>query len=283
MNKPQLKIDQTANTQADQADRHELYQLSVQDPEHELGLIQEKYLAIRGRKAVSFREDFCGTAKFSVEWCKLAPENTAQGIDLCEETLEWGRRHNLSTVDPQVAKRVELIHGNVLDVHQPEVDVTCAMNFSYNIFKSRDLLLQYFQAVHAGLNDEGVFIMDVFGGTEAISPTKEKRKIEGQNFKFIWEQEKYNPITNEILCHIHFKFKDGSKIKRAFSYDWRLWTIAELNELLLQAGFSKTHVYWEEYIDDEDDDDYMVSTGRYIEVEEVENQESWVAYLVAEV
>ncbi len=282
MNKPQLKIDPTSKSQAELADRHKLYQLSVQDPEHELGLMQEKYLAIRGRKAVSFREDFCGTAKFSVEWCKLAAENTAQGIDLCEETLQWGKQHNLSTVDQDTASRVELINGNVLDTHDSKVDMTCAMNFSYNIFKTRELLLQYFHAVLAGLNNEGVFIMDVFGGTEAICATKEKRKIENQNFKFIWEQEKYNPISNEILCHIHFKFKDGSKIKHAFTYDWRLWTLAELKELLLQAGFSKTHVYWEEYVDDKDDDDYMVSTGRYIEVEEVENQESWVSYLVAE-
>jgi hypothetical protein len=283
MNKPRRKNNQAKKTQAELADRHELYQLSVQEPEHELELIQEKYLSLRGRKAVSFREDFCGTAKFSVEWCKLAKENTAQGIDLCEETLQWGRQHNLSGADENVASRVELIQGNVLDIHEPKVDVTCALNFSYNIFKTRELLSQYFRSVLTGLNKEGVLIMDVFGGTEAICATKEKRKIEGQKFKFIWEQEKYNPISNEILCHIHFKFKDGSKIKRAFTYDWRLWTIAELKELLLQAGFSKTHVYWEEYIDDVDDDDYMITTGRYIEVEEVENQESWVAYLVAEV
>jgi hypothetical protein len=144
------------------------------------------------------------------------------------------------------------------------------------------LLRQYFQAARAGLNDEGVLMLDIFGGTEAITHTREKRKIEGEAFKFIWEQEKYNPITNEILCHINFKFSDGSAIKHAFTYDWRLWTIAELTELLTEAGFSKVHVYWEEYVDDKDED-YMISTGKYIEVSEVENQESWVSYLFAEV
>ena len=283
MSKPTTKVSKSAKTQAEQADRHKLYQLSVQNPEHELELIQEKYQQLRGRKALSFREDFCGTAKFSVEWCKLNSSNTAQGIDLCKDTLKWGKTYNISKAKKQVAKRVELIHGNVLDIHKPKVDITCAFNFSYNIFKTRDLLLQYFRAVHAGLKKDGMFIMDVFGGTEAISPTKEKRQVEEQNFKFIWEQEKYNPITNEILCHIHFKFNDGSGIKRAFTYDWRLWTIAELRELLLEAGFSNTHVYWEEYVDDEDDEEYMVSTGRYIEMDEVENQESWVSYLAAEV
>jgi hypothetical protein len=31
-------------------------------------------------------------------------------------------------------------------------------------------------------------------------------------------------------------------LKHAFSYSWRLWTILDVTELLLQAGFSSTHV-----------------------------------------
>jgi len=267
---------------AEHADRHVLYQKSVQDTDSELNLMVEKYQALRGREPLSFREDFCGTAMFSVAWCKGGAGRTAQGIDLCQDTLDWGREHNLNPAGEAVTSRVELINANVLEIRQPKVDITCALNFSYSVFKSRDLLRQYFQAARAGLNDEGVLMLDIFGGTEAITHTREKRKIEGEAFKFIWEQEKYNPITNEILCHINFKFSDGSAIKHAFTYDWRLWTIAELTELLTEAGFSKVHVYWEEYVDDKDED-YMISTGKYIEVSEVENQESWVSYLFAEV
>ena len=107
-------------------------------------------------------------------------------------------------------------------------------------------------------------------------------RIDDEDFQFVWDQEKYNPVTNEILCHIHFKFADGSELRNAFTYDWRLWTIAEINELLAEAGFSKTHVFWEEYKDSVDDDDYLESTGEYVEVTEVENQESWVSYIFAE-
>ena len=46
-------------------------------------------------------------------------------------------------------------------------------------------------------------------------------------------------------CNIHFKFPDGSKIKRAFSYTWRLWTAPELRDMLLDAGFRNVTVYWE--------------------------------------
>ena len=74
-------------TMAEKADRHVLYQKSVQDPEGDAELIQEKFQEIRGREAMSFREDFCGTAILSVAWCQSDESRTAQGIDLCEETL----------------------------------------------------------------------------------------------------------------------------------------------------------------------------------------------------
>jgi hypothetical protein len=271
------------SSMASQADYHELYQKSVQDTDVELELMVEKYREIRGKEPLSFREDFCGTALLSVAWCQRKSKCTAQGVDLCEQTLDWGKKHNVLPAGKKVAARVELVHGNVLKVHKPKVDLTCAFNFSYSVFKTREQLRRYFKSARKGLNEEGVLMLDIFGGTEAITSTREKRKIEGEPFTFIWEQEKYNPVTNEILCHINFKFTDGSKIEPAFTYDWRLWTIPELHELLLEAGFSKVHVYWEEYQDDEDDEGYLVANGNYIEVNEVENQESWVSYMCAEV
>ena len=277
------KKKQKKLTLADKADHHELYQKSVQDTETEISLMLEKFKALRGREPVHFREDFCGTGLLSVDWCRGNPDRTAHGVDLCKDTLKWGEEHNVIPAGEQVASRVNLQYGNVLDKYEPAVDVTCALNFSYAVFKTRDLLRQYFQAAHAGLNSEGVFMLDMFGGTTAIDTLREKRRVEGENFKFLWHQKKYNPVTSEILCYIHFRFDDGSKIKKAFTYDWRLWSVAELTELLQEAGFSRVHVFWEEYEDADDDDDYLTATGNYIEVTEVENQESWVSYIFAEV
>ncbi|NOY66005.1 MAG: class I SAM-dependent methyltransferase [Gammaproteobacteria bacterium] len=269
-------------SQANNADRHVLYQKSVQDTDVELTLMVEKYKAIRGKDPLSFREDFCGTGLLSVDWCKSLDSRTAQGIDLCAETLAWGKQHNLEPAGEQVASRVELKLADVLEVSEPKVDVTCALNFSYSIFKTRDALCQYFEAARKGLKDDGIFMLDIFGGPESIDTSEEDREVDDETFEFVWDQDKYNPVTNEILCHIHFKFDDGSRIEKAFTYDWRLWSIVELNELLLEAGFSKTHVYWEEYVDDDDDDEYLEGTGNYIEVSEVEQQESWVSYIFAE-
>ena len=124
------------------------------------------------------------------------------------------------------------------------------------------------------LKDDGIFFLDAFGGYEAFEEMKEKTKQDG--FSYIWHQAKYYPVTGEILCHIHFKFPDGSKMKKAFTYDWRLWTLPEILELLAEAGFRKSTVYWEGTDEDGDGD------GVFTPDEKGEADAGWIAYLVAE-
>jgi len=269
-------------TMADKADLHELYEKSVQSPEADIEFFINTYKVLRGKEPLDMREDFCGTGYLSVEWCKSHPQRRAQGIDLDRPTLDWGLEHNVNPAGPDVASRVELVEANVLDTSDFRADITCACNFSYNIFKTREALREYFEAVHRGLKDDGIFVMDVFGGTETMDILEEERDVDDEDFTYIWDQDKFNPITNEILCYIHFNFPDGSAIRKAFTYDWRLWQLPELSELLQEAGFSKVRVYWEEFVDDDDDSDELEGTGEYFEATDVENQESWVNYIVAE-
>jgi SAM-dependent methyltransferase len=272
-----------SSSHAQSADIHDLYQQSVQAPEADIEFFTETYEQLRGKKPLTMREDFCGTALLSVEWCQSDPERLAFGVDLSQETLDWGREHNIIPAGESVAQRITLRHGNVLDPVEEKVDITCALNFSYCIFKTRDLLRQYFENARAGLAPDGILVLDLFGGTETIDILEEERDVDDADFTYVWDQDRYNPITNEILCYIHFNFPDSSKLERAFTYDWRLWTIPEVRELLTEAGFSKVHVYWEEFEEsDDEDDDELEGTGRYQDVEEVENQESWVIYIVAE-
>lgn len=102
-----------------------------------------------------------------------------------------------------------------------------------------------------------------------------KEDTEYDDYTYVWDQHKYNPITGEGIYHIHFKFNDGSKIKRAFSYDWRVWTLPELKEILSEAGFSP-HIYWEGT--DKDGD----GNGVFTRTEQGEADDSWIAYIVAE-
>jgi hypothetical protein len=143
-------------------------------------------------------------------------------------------------------------------------------------------LRAYFENARTGLSADGILVLDLFGGTETMDILEEERDVDDADFTYVWDQDRFNPVTNEILCHIHFNFPDRSKLKHAFTYDWRLWSIPEVRELLEEAGFSKVRVYWEEFVDDEEDDDELEGTGNYYEVQEVENQESWVIYIVAE-
>ena len=93
------------------------------------------------------------------------------------------------------------------------------------------------------LTEDGIFFLDAFGGYEAFREMEESTEFD--NFTYVWDQHRYNPVNGDIKCLIHFTFPDGSKIKRAFSYDWRLWTLPELQELLKEAGFERVLVYWE--------------------------------------
>ena len=270
-------------TLAEQADRHVLYQEAVQNPEFEVEFFEERFEELRGRKALSMREDFCGTALLSVEWCKSDPERTALGVDNCPDTLAWGREHNIEPAGEDVDRRLQIEQADVRDITEPKVDVACAMNFSYLCFKTRDELRGYFEVVHKGLKDDGIFILDLLGGTATMDVNEDVRELEEIDAEYIWDQAEFNPINNELNCNIHFEFADGSRLDNAFSYTWRLWSLPEVRELLEEAGFSKVRVYWEEFEDDGDpDSDYLEGTGNYIEVEEVEQQEAWITYIVAE-
>lgn len=261
-------------TMAEQADIHELYEESVQDVEYETEFLQTTFKELRGRTAYLLREDFCGTASASCQWVRQGDEYQAIGVDIDGSVLEWGRKNRLGALPVADRARVSLIESDVLTVETPPADVLVAFNFSYFIFDTREKLRSYFERAYQGLKDDGVFFVDLFGGPEAQEEMREKTKHKG--FTYIWHQASFNPITNFIRCHIHFKFRDGSKIKKAFTYEWRLWSAPEIRELLLEAGFRKATVYWEG--EDEDGE----GNGEFTPEETGEADLAWIAFIVAE-
>jgi SAM-dependent methyltransferase len=261
-------------TMAEKADIHELYERSVQAVDAEAEFLRDTYRALRGREPLSLREDFCGTASLTCEWVRTGPRRHAFGVDIDPDVLEWGRRNRVARLRETARARVKLLNDDVRTVSTPPVDIVGAFNFSYFCFKTREEMRGYFTRVRQALNPDGVFFLDAFGGPDASDVTKEKTNIDG--FTYIWEQAEFEPVTSRILCHIHFTFPDGSKIKRAFTYDWRLWTLPELRELLAEAGFSKVRVYWE------GDDGDGGGNGEFTEHATGTADLAWIAYLVAE-
>lgn len=259
---------------AERADRYQLYQKSVQDPDGDVQRVRRMYERLYGGTPRLLREDFCGTAAFAASWVKMHRDNRAWAVDLDPEPLAWGREHNLGKLRPEQLRRVTLIEGDVRTARSPKVDVLVAFNFSFFLFKRRQELLAYFRRAWANLKPRGMFAIDVYGGPESMEPREEKRRVGG--FTYVWDQYRYDPITHDATCHIHFHFRDGSRLRRAFSYHWRLWTVAELRELLEEAGFATTTVYWEGTIQET-----LEPNGVWRPREHADEDPSWVAYLVA--
>jgi SAM-dependent methyltransferase len=263
--------DKTVLT-ARNADRHHLYQRSVQDADAEGRLLARTFERIAGRKAVSLREDFCGTALFCARWVAKG-HRTAVGLDLDGEVLAWGRAHNLAPLGDR-ASAVRLLRQDVRDPCRGRFDVTVALNFSYFVFRTREALRGYFAGVRRSMAQDGIFMLDAYGGYQSWRPQAERRKLVG--FTYVWDQASVDPIDHSVVNHIHFEFTNGSCLKRAFTYEWRLWTLPEIRELLAEAGFSRSTVYWE------DRDANGLGTNTYRPRSRVAQVPAWVAYIMAE-
>ncbi len=257
---------------AHNADLHWLYEQSVQNVEVEVEFIDRVFRKEFGRSPEFVREDFCGTAQLCSEWVKRHPANSALGIDYDGPTLEWGRINNLGPLG-QRAAAVTLIQDDVRNVQGPRADILAATNFSWWGFKTRAELKNYFLGVRQSLRDEGMLLLDIYGGPEAQIPQIEERDVEG--FEYLWDQDDFNPITGDVRCLIHFRFPNGSQLDDAFTYDWRLWSLPETCDLLEECGFRKVVVYWEGT--DQDGE----PNGEFEPDRKGDLAPAWVAYIIA--
>jgi hypothetical protein len=266
-----------SETMAANADKFLCYQKSVQSPENEVEFFEQAFKEAYRRKPRSLREDFCGTFAVCCKWVKSGKKRTAVGVDLCPDTLKWGTANNLAKLKQSQADRVEILEQDVRVINKPRVDILAAQNFSFWIFKKREEVVDYFKAAYANMNDEAVMVMDMMGGPECYNEdlTDKRKIVKGKKgFSYHWQQARFNPINADCSFYIHFQFADGSKMKKAFEYHWRFWTIPEVREMLAEAGFSKSLVYWEVLDEDgEDTDEWAIS-------ESASSDLSWICYVV---
>lgn len=253
-------------------DKYQLYSEAVQSPEEDVKFYRKAYKKInRGREPRILREDFCGAGAISCEWVKLNPENKSCGLDLDMEPMNYGRENYISQLSPAQQQRIVLIHKDVLSPNLPNADIAVAVNFSYYFFKSRDVLKEYFSNVHRSLNEGGVFIVDSFGGTQCTDAIEDSTRH--KNFTYYWDQKSFDPVTNEAYFEIHFRYK-SKKYEGVFSYDWRMWSLAEVREIMLEVGFKSTQIYWE------GTDRNGRGNGVFTVVKKGEACLSWIAYVV---
>lgn len=251
-------------TQARHAEKHALYETAVQQPIVVIGFIEEIFAQMIGREPLVLREDFCGTAYLSSTWVRSRPDRKAVGVDIDAKVLRYAQRHHRKPLG-DAAGRLTLVESDVLAC-RARADVLASLNFSHCIYKTRDAMVKYLTHARRRLADDGVMILDIYGGPDAQEPCLDKRRF--GDFVYEWEQQSFDPITADVVNHIHFRFPDGSARERAFTYRWRLWTLPELREMLEQAGFTQLHICFE-------------SEDGYIEEPTAGAADAWVAYLIA--
>ena len=250
--------------------KYQLYEKSVQNCPDDIEFINTEFERLRGRRPLSLEEDFSGTSALSCLWGSQSQAHSALAIDLDPEPFQYGKKHHYTPLSQEQKNRITFLQKNVLDKHDFKVDVTTAFNFSYFIIKKRSELLRYFKRVHSNLVKDGIFFVDLFGGSESCQPLEEE--TEHETHSYYWDCDFYNPLRNEVEYHIHFKF-GKKKYSKVFSYDWRMWTPMEIVELMEEAGFSQVLTWWEGEGDDgEGDGNFTVSARE-------EQCDSWVAYV----
>lgn len=257
--------------------KYALYEQAVQCPDWHVTHFPRFHLWLTGKEALRLREDFCGTGAISLAWIAKSPKHSAVGLDLDREPLAYAAKTHHDKLPAADRKRIELRRQDVLKPTKDKFDLVCACNFSFFIFQERAKLLAYARAVRASLKPKGTFFLEMAGGEGMLEALEEERNFSMPGLgkvKYVWDQGEYDPIQARSRYAIHFQLPNGKWLKNQFTYDWRLWGIREVREILEEAGFSKTKVIWET-CDTKGD-----GTGEYLPLESGDHAHAWVAYVV---
>lgn len=266
-------------------DRHALYEVAVQGVDWDLDFVERVWRARNpGRSPRLFREDFCSTAALAAAWAQRGRDREAWAVDLDPEPLAWARAHRLKCLR-EAAARVHLVCGDVRRARRPLVDAACALNFSWWVFHARADLVRYLRAARAGLKPRGVLVLNLFGGTTAERVLSERTRKRAENgpdgemlpaFTYVWEHASYNAVDRRLVAHIHFELRDGRRVKNAFTYDWRMYTLPELRDAVLEAGFREFEAWSEGW-----DAKAKRGNGTLYKRTTLDNADTWIAYAVA--
>ncbi|HVZ93975.1 MAG TPA: hypothetical protein VG797_05655, partial [Phycisphaerales bacterium] len=198
------------------------------------------------------------------------------------EPMEHAKAAAAGTFDPGLLRRMSWRVRDVLrpPPPRPEADVIAAFNFAVCELHERADLLRYLKNSHTRLNRGGIFAADLYFGPGAWRRGVEKKKVRTAHgiINYEWEQRSADPLTGRVENVIHFVLPRGKRMRNAFIYDWRLWSVAELRDAMTEAGFRSTEVHnsYGGAIDENGDPvPLAVNDGREL------NDENNVVYVVA--
>lgn len=246
----------------------------MQSPRHVVSLLRAIYRDTTGTTPRILHEDFCGTAAVSrrfVEdgaragehWLALATDLddtalyeaqrlldvTASGLSVCKHDCLSGLPAPVRSSDPTPAIAPSIAHA---------ADIIWVGNFSIGYAHDRATLMRYLlhckqrlDAGNAGFGG-GFLACDTYGGKGAFTLGSLERTHTaktGEQIRYLWQHEAADPRTGMVRNSISMRLlQDGEVIAeypRVFVYEWRLWSLAELREAMLEAGFTTIDVYKE--------------------------------------
>ncbi|XP_021716391.1 uncharacterized protein LOC110684262 [Chenopodium quinoa] len=213
---------------------------------------------------------------------KLNSEDLIQKV-----TIQESQDATLKNPSENSLKSAASVSGGILkkDFSLPARDIVCAFNYSCCCLHKRKELVAYFKYSLDALSKKGgIFVMDLYGGTSSEHELKLQRKF--PNFTYTWEQAEFDVIQRKTRISLHYQLhKPQKKIRNAFSYSWRLWSLPEIRDCLEEAGFRSIHFWIREMPDTERN---RSSRGfgssrddKYEEVSSFQQQDAWNAYVVA--
>ncbi len=251
--------------------RFDLYEWCVQTPD-----LQARFLrALHHGTPTSLCEDFCGPASIARAWTLIDPRYTSAGVDRDPEPLTHAKRRAREQHIPP--RRLRTLRADALKTTH-RADIIAAFNFAACELHERPALLAYLRRVRRRLKKHGLFACDTYGGRDAFTPSSISRRLRTPIgvVTYTWEQRHADPLTARVENAIHFRLPRGKPMRDAFLYDWRLWSVPELREALIEAGFKSTevHLTYGEAIDGEGNPVPVASQpGEIID-------ENFVAYVV---
>lgn len=135
-------------------------------------------------------------------------------------------------------------------------DVVFVGNFSIGYIKERSALVAYLKQCHRRLSGGmggfgcGVFVCDLYGGASAykLGGLERRHPSRGREVvRYSWQHETADQVSGMVTNSISFRVEiDGEVVQelpRAFVYQWRLWSLAELCEAMREAGFLGVEIY----------------------------------------
>jgi SAM-dependent methyltransferase len=228
-------------------DRHALYELCAQAPQRDVRILR----AMHGGEPRVLGEDFSGSGALSRAWVRLVKGGRAVAVDHDGEPLERLQREARRA---RAGRRIKVIRADVVDVRD-EVDLVAVLNFSICELHTRAELVEYLSHARQRLRAGGILVCDLYGGADSfLTGRVRERRIGpcGERITYTWEQRTADPLTGRVVNAMHFRIAPGAKrgrrpeaveLRDAFVYDWRLWSVPELREVMVDAGYASTAVY----------------------------------------